>query len=219
MTASAKQTYYRDRAMPANLQATYFREFDGARRILDVGCGTGELARGRCSPEVKVFGVDIDTGALRQAARFEVVARVDLEWSLPYRDASFDAVLAKDIFEHLQHPGRLASEVVRVARPGGVVVVSVVMAKPRAVWADYTHVRGFTKHTATQLLEDAGLRVERVWRMGGVPLSSRLGLVWLVPTLLRLPGFSQLWSSSWELKARKPLGPDAEGGQGCPLAC
>ena len=107
------------------------------------------------------------------------------------------------IFEHLHDPGRLAREVTRVARPGAVVITSVVMARPRNVWADYTHVRGFTKRTASQLLEDAGLRVERIWRMGGVPLSGRLGFVQLVPTLLRLPGCNQLWASSWELKARK----------------
>jgi hypothetical protein len=83
-------------------------------------------------------------------------------------------------------------------------MTSVVMARPRIVWADYTHVRGFTKRTAVQLLEDAGLVVEKLWRMGGVPLSGRLGLIWLVPTLLRLPGCNQLWASSWELKARKP---------------
>jgi SAM-dependent methyltransferase len=204
VTTVAKQTYYRSPRMPASLQALYFREFEGARRILDVGCGTGDL--GRHAPSgVEILGVDIDTGALREAARFETVTCLDLEAApLPYEDASFDAVLAKDIFEHVLDPGRLAREVVRVVRPGGVVVASLVMARPRAVWADYTHVRGFTKHTAGQLLEDAGLRVERIWRMGGVPLSSRLGLIWLVPTLLRLPGCNHLWASSWELKARRP---------------
>ena len=189
--------------MPVSLQAMYFREFDGAHRILDVGCGTGELGRNRPSPDVGVFGVDIDAGALQQAARFETVTLVNLESEpLTYKDASFDAVLAKDIFEHLQDPGNLAREVARVLRPGGVIVVSVVMARPRAVWADYTHVRGFTKHTATQLLEDAGLAVEKLWRMGGVPLSGRLGFIWLLPKLLRLPGCNQLWASSWELLSR-----------------
>lgn len=205
MTTVAKQAYYRGRRMPASLHAMYSQEFEGARLILDLGCGTGDLGRHLRDPEVRIFGVDIDAGALRQAAEFETVACVDLGSSpLPYEDATFHAVLAKDIFEHLQDPGRLAGEVVRVLRPGGVVVASVVMARPRAVWSDYTHVRGFTRATAIQLLEDAGLSVERVWRMGGIPLSGRLGLVWLVPWLLRLPVCNQLWASSWELKARRP---------------
>jgi SAM-dependent methyltransferase len=205
VTAQAKQAYYRSRRMPTSLPALYFRQLRGARRVLDLGCGTGDLGRHARGHDADIFGVDIDVGALKQAARFERVICLDLESaSLPYADATFDAVVAKDIFEHVQDPGRLAREVARVTRPGGMVVASVVMARPRAVWADYTHVRGFTRHTASQLLEDAGLRVEQVWRMGGVPLTGRLGLVWLVPALLRLPGCNQLWASSWELRARRP---------------
>ena len=186
--------------------AMYFRHFGSARRVLDVGCGAGDLGRRRPSPEMAVHGVDLDPGALALAARTEIVVRADLDAGpLPYADRSFDAVLAKDVFEHLVRPERLAREVWRVLRPGGVVVASVVMARPRAVWADYTHVRGFTRRTAPRLLADAGFTVERVWRMGGVPLSRRLGFVRLVPPLLRLPGPSQLWAASWELRARKDL--------------
>lgn len=183
----------------------YFRHFGEVRRVLDVGCGHGELGRRRPSSRVAVHGVDLDPGALALAARAETVVRADLDSGpLPYADRSFDAVLAKDVFEHLIRPERLAREVWRVLRPGGVVVASVVMAKPRAVWADYTHVRGFTRRTAPQLLADAGLEVERVWRMGGVPLSRRLGFTPLVPRLLCLPVASQLWAASWELRARRP---------------
>jgi len=53
------------------------------------------------------------------------------------------------------------------------------------------------------LLEDAGFEVEAIWRMGGVPLSSRLGFMDLVPHLLRVPLFDALWGSSWELRARR----------------
>ncbi len=199
-----KQAYYRDSGMSSQLAARYFRDFGAARRILDVGCGTGALGRNRLSPEIEIHGVDIDAGAVAQAAGFEQAICLDLETSpLPYDDASFDAVLAKDILEHLRDPGRLVVEIHRVLRPGGVLVVSVIMAKPRAVWADYTHVRGFTRRSARLLLEDAGFEVEAVWRMGGIPLSTRLHFIWLVPTLLRLPVVGWLWALSWELKARR----------------
>ena len=91
----------------------------------------------------------------------------------------------------------------RVTRRGGVIVASVVMARPQRVWADYTHLRGFTRESARLLLEDAGFAVEAIWRMGGVPLSDRLGFMDLVPHLLRVPLFDALWGSSWELRARK----------------
>jgi SAM-dependent methyltransferase len=204
LTVIAKQAYYRDADMRPGLAARYYREFGDARTILDVGCGTGDFGRLRSSPEITVYGVEIDALAVEQAQRFERASCVDVDAEpLPYLDAMFDAVLAKDIFEHVKDPGRLAREIYRVTRPGGVIVASVVMARPRRVWADYTHLRGFTQRSARLLLEDVGFEVEAVWRMGGVPLSSRLGFMDLVPHLLRVPLFDALWGSSWELRARK----------------
>lgn len=190
--------------MLPSLACMYFRHFGAARKVLDIGCGTGGLGKYRPSPDIEVHGVDIDAGAVELAARHEVAVCLDIEEKpLPYPDGTFDAVLAKDIFEHVQDPGALAREIYRVMIPGGTLVASVVMAKPSAVWADYTHVRGFSKRSARMLLEDAGFTVERVWPMGGVPLSNRLHFIRLLSYLLRLPPFSQLWASSWELRARR----------------
>lgn len=199
---AAKQAYYREAGMPPGLAARYLRQFGGARTILDLGCGTGEFGR-LAGPGVEVHGIDVDPLAVEAASRWERTRFADLDAEpLPYADATFDAVLAKDIFEHLRQPARLAREAHRMLRPGGVIVASVVMARPRRVWADYTHVRGFTERSARMLLEDAGFRVEAVWRMGGVPGTGRLGLIDAVPALLRVPVFDALWGSSWELRAR-----------------
>lgn len=200
----AKQAYYKGGGLPRALAARYYREFAGAHRILDLGCGAGAFGRVRPSPDIEVYGVDADPLAVELASRFEVATRTDLETDvLPYPDESFDAVLAKDIFEHLREPGRAVREAYRVLRPGGVIVASMVMARASRVWADYTHVRGFTRESARLLLEDAGFRVEAVWRMGPVPLSNRLRFVRFVPALLRLPPFDWLWGASWEVRARK----------------
>jgi SAM-dependent methyltransferase len=204
LTLVEKHAYYRESAMPASLARRYYREFAGARTILDVGCGTGDFGRLKPSPGIVVNGVDIDAGAVERASLHERAVRVDLDaMPLPYADGSFDAVLARDIFEHLRDPGRLARELYRVTRRGGVIVASVVMARPQRVWADYTHLRGFTRDSACMLLEDAGFRVDASWRMGGVPLSDRLGFTDIVPQLLRVPLFDALWGASWELRARK----------------
>jgi hypothetical protein len=92
----------------------------------------------------------------------------------------------------------------RVLRPGGVIVGSVVMAKPQAVWADYTHIRGFTRSSVELMFCDASFQVEAVWQMGGVPMTSRLGLIDRVPTLLKLPLIGRRWATSWEIRARRP---------------
>jgi SAM-dependent methyltransferase len=205
MTVQSKLAYYDGRRMPAPVAARYLAQFRDAATILDVGCGTGEFGRHRGSLDLEIHGVDGDAAAVEQARQFEQAICLDLESSiLPYEDETFDAVLARDILEHLQAPGALAGEIYRVIRPGGVLVASVVMARPRRVWADYTHVRGFTRASARLLLEDAGFVVDRIDRMGAIPLSSRLKFVRFVPFLLRFPLISQAWAASWELTARKP---------------
>lgn len=204
MSRETKLTYYRGSGMQPTLAARYYRNFLGARTLLDVGCGTGAFGRHRPHDGLRIFGVDVDEGALERAAEFEEVSHVDLERDqLPYADASFDGILAKDVLEHLHDPVRVVREMRRVLRPGGIVIASLVMARPRAVWSDYTHVRGFTRQAAMMLLEDVGLTVEAVWRMGPVPLANRFNFMDIVPWVLAVPGPAQLWGTSWELRARK----------------
>jgi SAM-dependent methyltransferase len=202
--AVRKRMYYAGGGMPPQLAARYWRMFDGARAVLDIGCGRGDLGRLKPDAGIDVHGVDIDVGAVEIASAHEHALHIDLEHdALPYDAATFDAVLAKDVLEHVTDPLRLTRDIWRVMRPDGVLVASVIIAKPKAVWNDYTHIRGFTKSAARLLVEDAGFRVERMWRMGPVPLSRRLGIIDAIPTILRLPVASHLWARSWELLARR----------------
>jgi SAM-dependent methyltransferase len=197
-----KRAYYESHRMPPALAQRYYRLLRGSRRILDLGCGTGEFGRFRPSDDYEIHGVDIDAGAVEAATAHENALVHDIASEcLPYPDRFFDAVLAKDILEHVLEPGAVVHDVHRTLKAGGTVIASLVVAKPRRVWADYTHVRGFTRATARALFEDNGFVVEAVWRMGGVPLTTRLDLVDLVPRLLSFPPFDSVWTSSWELRA------------------
>jgi SAM-dependent methyltransferase len=197
-----KEAYYESRGMPPALAARYYRLLGRSRRVLDLGCGTGDFGRFRPSGEYEIHGVDLDVGAIEIAGAHEVARVHDLSSErLPYADGFFDGVLAKDILEHILEPGRVVREIRRILKPRGLVVASVVVAKPRRVWADYTHVRGFTRATARGLFEDNGFAVDSMWPMGGIPLTTRFDLVDRVPQLLRFPLLDALWTSSWELLA------------------
>lgn len=170
--------------------------------MLDLGCASGDL--GRYKPDgTEVWGLDLDRVLAAQAATYETAQVWDLEMPapLPFPDAYFDAVVAKDILEHLQMPWRILAEVKRIMCPGGIILASVISYRNQRVWSDYTHVRGFTMESARQMFVDAGFQVLAVWRMGGVPLTSRFNLIWLVPYLLRFPPFDWIWTSSYEIKA------------------
>ncbi len=97
--------------------------------VLEVGCGTGNLAllAGRRHPDARVVGLDPDPMALdlarRKAARRALPLQLDRGFAtaLPYPDASFDRVLSAFMLHHLEPAEKLPMlrEVRRVLRPGG----------------------------------------------------------------------------------------------------
>jgi SAM-dependent methyltransferase len=197
--------YFEGRSVPRGVVQFYFDCLGTVERVLDLGCGVGDVGAFRPQSRVRVVGLDNDLAALRLAARHETVILSDLEeGALPFADDSFDAIIAKDVLEHLLMPELIVQEICRILRPGGTMLASVPMAKPRRVWDDYTHIRGFTRRAIRALLEDAGFAVERVLRMGGIPLAGRLNAVRLIPVLLMIPPMNALFGSSFMVLASKP---------------
>lgn len=109
-------------------------ELHGGLRVLDVGCGTGNLvvALRRRYPDVEVVGLDPDARVLdrarRKAARAGLAVRFDQGYAqeLPYPDAAFDRVLSSLMFHHLGRAAKagMLAEVRRVLRPGGLLVLA-----------------------------------------------------------------------------------------------
>jgi SAM-dependent methyltransferase len=93
-------------------------------RILDVGCGTGATTAA-LSRFGDVSGLDMGLAGLRHArARGLPVARGSAD-NLPAGDASFDIVVALDVLEHLDDDRRALGEILRVLRPGGILLATV----------------------------------------------------------------------------------------------
>lgn len=100
---------------------------------LDVGCGTGDDARklaDRVGPSGRVLGIDFSAAMVDESRRRWGDAGLPLEFQvgdahrLELASASFDAVRADRMFQHLASPLDALRELVRVTRPGGRVVIS-----------------------------------------------------------------------------------------------
>lgn len=107
---------------------------DAQRSVLDLGCGTGVVARAiarRPGFNGSVTGVDRASYLVAAAARFAqeegVADRVDFRagdsHSLALRDAQFDAAVAHTLFSHLDDPHAVLCEMVRVVKPGGRIAI------------------------------------------------------------------------------------------------
>lgn len=120
-------------------------ELAPGQRVLDVACGTGVFAREaieRVMPLGSVVGVDINEGMLSVAAR----KAPSVDWrrapaeALPFERASFDRVASLFGLMFFEDRSRAISEMLRVLRPGGRLVV--------AVWGSLDETPGYAAVTA-----------------------------------------------------------------------
>jgi 2-polyprenyl-6-hydroxyphenyl methylase/3-demethylubiquinone-9 3-methyltransferase len=95
------------------------------RRVLDLGCGKGRFAKALRAHGARVVGLDVSGGMLAEADSGRLELLQGSARQLPLATASFDRVVAIEVFEHLD-PRSLdvvCGEVRRVLRPGGIFVV------------------------------------------------------------------------------------------------
>ncbi|MEZ4223114.1 MAG: methyltransferase domain-containing protein [Polyangiaceae bacterium] len=93
--------------------------------LLDLGCGDGRIGERLQRLGYQVTGLDVSGAALDHARRRGLGTIVgDVSEALPIESASFDAVFAGEVIEHLFAPDAFLAEVFRVLRPGGRVVLT-----------------------------------------------------------------------------------------------
>jgi SAM-dependent methyltransferase len=103
--------------------------FDAGTRLLDVACGTGQIAFPAARRGARVTGVDIAPNLVAQARERVEKEGVEVSFDegdaeqLPYEDGSFDLVVTLIGAMFAPRPERVAAELARVCRPGGRIVM------------------------------------------------------------------------------------------------
>ena len=167
-------------------RAFLLKSLTPGRRALDVGCGEGAFAAELAAAGAEVVGVDVAEEPLRRArARHPGLdlrlLAAETGWELP--DSSFDLVWAGEVIEHVADTTGWLSELRRVLRSGG----SLVLSTPSVGWRELLaaalsgrafaerfdpradHLRFYSAATLRGLLEDFGFQEIEISRLAGSP--------------------------------------------------
>jgi len=99
-------------------------------QVLDLGCGTGDLACYLASAGFTVTGCDISASMLARAAATDepvrpMWVRLAPGWTaLPFSEGAFDAVVASSVLEYVNSPTGVLTECARLLRPGGISLIT-----------------------------------------------------------------------------------------------
>jgi SAM-dependent methyltransferase len=143
-----------------------------APMVLDVATGTGRLPRAllrQPSFEGRVIGLDLSRRMLREAVRrtAQFADRLTYIWQdaqrLPFDDGTFDAVTCLEALEFTPNPRDVLAELVRVLRPGGVLLVTNRVGRD----ARFMPGKTFPRDAFGQLLREFPLEEVRIrpWQM------------------------------------------------------
>ena len=158
--------------------------------VADLGCGNGSLLSHLRDYRFRLYGLDSSTSGLQQAKRaFPDInfSEADLTSDLSSHSLAgkCDAVISTEVVEHVFFPRMLAKNCYRMLKPGGILIVSTpyhgyvknlalavtgkLDAHFTALW-DCGHIKFWSRHTLTTLLQEAGFVVEHFRGVGRVPL-------------------------------------------------
>ena len=185
-------------------QLSGYRDLAGAT-VLDVGGGPGYFRDAFRRAGATYWALDADVGELSGTGEIAGGTVVGDGMNLPFRDGSVDVCYSSNVLEHVPDPWRMADEMVRVTKPGGLVFISYALwwgpwgGHETAPWHYLGGHRAARRYARTH-----GHPPKNVFGESLFPVTAAAGIAWSrrregVEVLAVMPRYLPRWSW-WILK-------------------
>ena len=150
------------------------------KKVLDVGCASGYLAKRLIKKGCQIFGIEIDKQAAREAEKHcqkVINADVELIDELSFPNKFFDVIIYSDILEHLKRPDLVLMKLKKYLADDGLVIASIpniarIEFRLRLALGkfDYQesgilkkdHLRFFTLFSVKKMFQEAGFKITKI---------------------------------------------------------
>lgn len=164
---------------------------EGAKHILDVGCGAGDNGEILTGLGYVVDGITLSEDEKREAGKsMRNVWVYNVEQGLPTEmTEQYDVVILSHVLEHICYPQRLLKDIKNRLKPNGILIIALpnlmhfnsrwkltkgnFKYEEYGIW-DYTHFRWYTFKSAQKMLEENDYSVEKADVSGWIPFEHRL---------------------------------------------
>jgi ubiquinone/menaquinone biosynthesis C-methylase UbiE len=132
---------------------------------LDVATGTGEFARALAPHVSTVIGLDATDAMLERGKSFvrkhgipNIAFQKGIVQDMPFEDETFDIVSSRYAFHHFADPKPVLSEMIRVCRKGGYLIIVDIVVPDESTAAEYNYYEWLCDQSHTRCLEFTELR-------------------------------------------------------------
>jgi SAM-dependent methyltransferase len=150
-----------------------FLPFNGnKKKILDAGCGPGIYSLTLLKKNFDVFAIDIDKEKLDFLKKNSNLIHLTLGdiTKLPFKSNFFDFIVCSDVLEHIKEDGKALSELTRVLKIGGTMVITVPAYSKKNMkdYKRFKHERvGYSIEQIEKLAKKNSLKIDKIKKYSG----------------------------------------------------